>query len=164
VVRDPAWNLLPFTEKNLAASKRCCPAELWDDPRDQNRFWHIAYHTLFFLHLYLHESMAVIQAWEVRRKDYGQIEPFPWDPVKRPEVSEFYSQAKILAFWEVSSPFLNIPVPVMTLTGSSGFDWLPFDKLGLQFYSLRHFQQHVEELMESQSSRAGISVDWKVLH
>jgi len=29
-----------------------CPVSLWDDRRYRNRFWHIAYHALFYTHLY----------------------------------------------------------------------------------------------------------------
>ncbi|MEZ4615730.1 MAG: hypothetical protein R2867_09495 [Caldilineaceae bacterium] len=31
-----------------------CPDALWDDPNDKTKFWHIAYHALFYTHLYLH--------------------------------------------------------------------------------------------------------------
>ena len=30
-----------------------CPDSVWDDPEHKNRFWHIAYHTLFYTHLCL---------------------------------------------------------------------------------------------------------------
>jgi len=31
----------------------------------------------------------------------------------------------------------------------SGFDWLPFDKLELQFYNIRHIMQHTGESASS---------------
>ena len=33
-----------------------CPQSLWADPQDKNQFWHIAYHALFYTHLYLQAS------------------------------------------------------------------------------------------------------------
>ena len=33
-----------------------CPEQLWHTPETKNQFWHIAYHTLFYTHLYLHRS------------------------------------------------------------------------------------------------------------
>jgi predicted kinase len=35
-----------------------CPDALWNDPADKNRFWHVAYHALFYTHLYLQPTDA----------------------------------------------------------------------------------------------------------
>src|SRR5690242_11533301 len=35
-----------------------CPAEEWSDTRHKNAFWQLAYHTLFFTHLYLQQNEA----------------------------------------------------------------------------------------------------------
>ena len=35
-----------------------CPEDLWDRVEDGNRSWHIAYHALFYTHLYLQDSLA----------------------------------------------------------------------------------------------------------
>jgi hypothetical protein len=51
-------------------------------------------------------------------------------------------------------------VPQLNLEAASGFDWLPFGKLELQFYTIRHIQQHTGELMERLGSRAGVEVNW----
>ena len=40
----------------------------------------------------------------------------------------------------------------LDLDASSGFQWLPFGKLELQFYTIRHLQQHAGELMERRLS------------
>ena len=42
----------------------------------------------------------------------------------------------------------------------SGFPWLPFGKLELQFYSIRHVQSHAGELAERLSAMHGIDIDW----
>ncbi|HNS50851.1 MAG TPA: hypothetical protein PKO09_06665 [Anaerolineae bacterium] len=41
----------------------------------------------------------------------------------------------------------------------SGFHWLPFSKLELRHYSIRHLQQHTGELMERLGARSGVSVN-----
>jgi hypothetical protein len=48
----------------------------------------------------------------------------------------------------------------MDLEAVSGFAWLPFARLELQLYAIRHVQQHVGELTERLGSRESISVDW----
>ena len=51
-------------------------------------------------------------------------------------------------------------VPRLNLEAESGFGWLPFGKLELQFYTIRHLQQHTGELMERIGTRAGVEIDW----
>jgi hypothetical protein len=34
-----------------------CPESMWDAPDPPNRFWQLAYHTLFYTHLYLQPSL-----------------------------------------------------------------------------------------------------------
>ena len=50
-------------------------------------------------------------------------------------------------------------VSTLVFDGPSGFYWLKFSKFELQFYSIRHIQQHVGELMERLGLDAG-EIDW----
>ena len=57
-----------------------CPAEIWADPEPKNKFWHMAFHALFFTHFYLHPTqvyMAVsnlflffLLVWVQKRKRF----------------------------------------------------------------------------------------------
>jgi len=51
-------------------------------------------------------------------------------------------------------------LPQTDLEAESGFYWLPFNKLELQFYNIRHIQQHTGELYERLGTRANIELDW----
>ena len=51
-------------------------------------------------------------------------------------------------------------VDALDLQAESGFDWLPFNKLELQFYNIRHIQQHTGELCERLGTVGDIEVDW----
>lgn len=51
-------------------------------------------------------------------------------------------------------------VPQVNLEAASGFDRLPFSKLELLLYTIRHIQQHTGELMERLGSRAGVEIHW----
>jgi hypothetical protein len=46
------------------------------------------------------------------------------------------------------------------MNAESGFHWLPFNKLELQFYNIRHLQQHVGELSEQLSDKTGLEIRW----
>jgi hypothetical protein len=48
----------------------------------------------------------------------------------------------------------------MDLEAQSGFYWLPFGKLELQFYNIRHIQQHTGELCERVGAIGDIEVEW----
>lgn len=51
-------------------------------------------------------------------------------------------------------------MPRLNLEAASGFEWLPFNKLELQIYSIRHIQQHAGELMERLGTRADAEIAW----
>lgn len=55
---------------------------------------------------------------------------------------------------------VEIQVDAMDLTAESGFDWLPFNKLELQFYNIRHVQQHTGELSERLGAHGEVEVGW----
>lgn len=50
-------------------------------------------------------------------------------------------------------------LPAVDLDAASGFHWLPFTKMELQIYSIRHIMMHTGELAE-QLGQTGIQVDW----
>ena len=54
-----------------------CPEPLWNAPDDQNKTWHVAYHALFYTHLYLQASVKDFQAWENHRPGHESLGPLP---------------------------------------------------------------------------------------
>ena len=48
----------------LAQAITQCPAQLWAYSIDQNQFWHVAYHALFYTHLYLQPTEDDFRPWE----------------------------------------------------------------------------------------------------
>ena len=128
-----------------------CPAALWDDPDDKNRFWHVAYHALFYTHLYLAPSLDDFVAWPGHRAGYERMETPPAPP---------YSPADLLVFLAECGAHAARLLPTLDFAAPSGFHWLPMTKLEVQFYTLRHLQTHVGELAERLSQRADIDVGW----
>ena len=63
------------------------PDEAWDRDEDRNRTWHLAYHTLFFVHLYLQRSEADFEPWEGHREHYDHMGHLPWPPPGEPELA-----------------------------------------------------------------------------
>ena len=44
----------------LEEAIRACPEDLWTDPGFKNTFWHVAYHAIFYTHLF---SIIAITFW-----------------------------------------------------------------------------------------------------
>lgn len=46
-----------------------CPDDLWLDMRPKNAFWQVAYHSLFFAHLYVGQDEAAFTPWAEHQRD-----------------------------------------------------------------------------------------------
>jgi hypothetical protein len=138
-----------------------CPDSMWIDPQPKNKFWHIAFHAIFYTHLYLQPSEGDFKAWEKHRDEYEFMGPLPWPPHDEPKIGEPYTKGEVLEYLQLCQEQVVEIVPTLDLESSeSGFYWLPFNKLELQFYSIRHLQQHTGELCERLGMQAGLDVDW----
>jgi DinB superfamily len=127
-----------------------CPPDLWDRPEDKNRFWQVAYHALFYTHLYLQPKEQDFVAWD-RHQDGSHRMEHQGQP---------YTKEDILEYLGVCREQVEARVPSLDTHAPSGFDWLTFNKLELQFYNIRHLQQHTGELCERLGSTSDIEVPW----
>jgi hypothetical protein len=138
-----------------------CPDDLWNAPQDHNKFWHVAYHAVFYTHLYLSTREEEFTPWEHHREDAQFMGPKPWPPHDLPKLGEPYLREDLIAYIDYCWQFVDTQVPALDLGGPSGFAWQSISKLEMQIYNIRHIQQHTGELMERLGSRAGIDVDWR---
>jgi hypothetical protein len=137
-----------------------CPDSIWNSPNDKTKFWHIAYHALFYTHLYLQDSEQTFTPWPKHRKEYQFIGQVPWPPHAPPQIGEPYDKETVLEYLTFCQRQVADRVPQVDLEAASGFDWLPFNKFELQLYTIRHIQQHTGELMERLGTRAGAEIRW----
>jgi hypothetical protein len=136
-----------------------CPADLWDDPQAKDQFWQIAYHALFYTHLYLQESETAFRPWAKYRKDYHFLGPIPWEGNRMPDIGEPYTQIEVLEYLALCREEGQARLAEIDFAGPSGFEWLPFTKLELQIYIIRHLQQHTGELGMRLGGR-GVEIGW----
>jgi len=122
-----------------------CPEALWDAPGNQDKFWRKSYHALLYAHLYLQSVEQDFVPWEKHHDPDGEV------PFTKDEVLEY------LSFVEKQ---VADRIPATNLEAESGFHWLPFDKLELQFYNIRHIQQHTGELYERLGAYENIELAW----
>jgi hypothetical protein len=98
--------------------------------------------------------------WSKHRTEYEFLGPLPWPPHKEPDIGEPYTRPEILEYLDLCRNEVQERVPLLDLQAGSGFDWLPFDKLELQFYNIRHLQHHTGQLVDRLRTREGIGVGW----
>jgi hypothetical protein len=132
-----------------------CPDALWNDREHKNRFWHIAYHALFYTNFYLSKSADTYTPWKHQRDECLSLETEGDINAIEP-----YTKAELLAYVQYSQEQSEAAIDALDLEAESGFYWLPFNKLELQFYNIRHTQQHTGELCERLGTLAGIDVGW----
>lgn len=133
-----------------------CPESLWDHPEDQTKFWQIAYHSLFYTHLYLQDTRDDFRPWAKHRDKFEALDA----PREASESVEPYTRSDILEYLALCQQQIDEKTARLDLEAASGFYWLPFSKAELQFYNIRHLQQHTGELMERLGTRAHVEVDW----
>lgn len=141
---------LEMLKQNILA----CPEAVWFDPADQNKSSQIAYHALYWIHMYLQESEQAFQPWSGHREEYrlagGGVEG-PIEPATKELVLDYLAFCQVQVVEKVSTMDLDV---------LSAYEWVPVTMFELQLYSLRHIMQHVGELLERLGARASIEGDW----
>jgi hypothetical protein len=137
-----------------------CPESLWLAPEYPNKFWHIAYHVLYCTHMYLQNSCEEFKEWKKHRENYQWLGGLPWAPNERPKIETPYTQEEILEYLAICCQEIDTKVPRLDLNAPSGFHWLPFGKLELQLYNLRHIAHHTGQLIDRLRTVAQIGIAW----
>ncbi len=143
----------------LAQSIERCPEELWSDQKYPSPFWRIAYHALFFTHLYIQPTIEQFKAWPQHREEAEMLGSLPWPPHRKALDVPPYSKEEVLEYLAFCKQQVSEKMSTLDLEAGSGFDWLAFSKLETLLYELRHLQQHIGELDERLGVQ-GIQVDW----
>ena len=139
-----------------------CPEPLWVAPEFPNKFWHIAYHVLFCTHVYLHNSYDEFIPWKKHRENYQWLGRVPWPPYEQPKIETPYSKDEILEYLGICRQEIALKVPSLDLNAPSGFHWLPFSKLELQLYNIRHIHHHTGQLVDRLRTVCRIGIAWIV--
>jgi hypothetical protein len=144
----------------LRQAVELCPVELWLDSAPRNRFWHIAYHAVFYTHFYLHASEAEFRPWSGHQANSQYLGPRPWASQEPAPAIEPCTREKVLEYLELCFGEVAFRIQADALDGESGFSWLPFNRLETHLYSLRHLQHHTGQLTDRLRLGADVGVAW----
>ncbi len=146
-----------------------CPDDLWVSRDYRNRYWHIAYHTLYFTHMYLQPRLEDFRPWEHHQTGIHNMEDVPPEeiidleelPHRPPQTGEPYTKAQLLEYWRMCDRMVDRCVDALDLESPTcGFDWYKIPKLEHQIVSIRHIQHHTAQLGERLRKVADIGLKW----
>jgi len=120
---------------------RKCPLEHWEGKIANGSFRQVAYHTLFFVDLYLSPSEAAFTLCDVHHRG--------GDERLSTAISAGLTQQETLAYLAICRQKAWDTLAGATpesLQRESGFSGLPFTRGELHLYNIRHVQHHAGQL------------------
>jgi hypothetical protein len=140
------------------------PEERWEADRRVNAPWQLAYHSLFFTHLYLQPEVAAFRPWKGHRSQVQHEDGIagPADPGNDlPLIPDPYTKAQVLEYLAFCDALVDEAVAALDLLSpQSGFHWYPIGKLEHQLVNLRHVQHHTAQLADRLRNDAGLGTRW----
>jgi hypothetical protein len=146
------------------------PEHVWTSDAYPNRTWRMAYHTLYYTHLYLGKRLQDFRPWpqhqtHVQDMDDVHCEPeldeFLELPDRPPLTGRPYSPAQVLSYWSLVDDMVDHAVDAMDLGAKeSGFPWAKLGKAEHQMMNIRHIQHHTAQLADRLRNRVNVGVDW----
>ncbi len=131
-----------------------CPDELWLSRSLRNQMWRVAYHALFYAHLYVQPTAQDFVPWPKHRDEVES------DPEHERADAEPYSRQDLLEYLDFCKEEAKRRIATVDLHTDSGFSWYPISKIEMQFVNIRHIQQHAGEMAEQLSDKTGIQINW----
>lgn len=156
---------------SLAMLRECierCPDDLWYDTTPTNAYWQIAYHALYFAHMYLEPDEAAFRPWEHEQGNVQHPDAIPGraDPAStQPLIPNPYTKAQVLAYWQHCDDMVDAAVRSLDLQSPEcGFHWYRAPKLEHQIVNLRHIQNHTAQLGDRLRAATGTGIRWVGAH
>ena len=135
------WHQFGAAIDMLDNAMRACPDDLWGDRSQRQEFWYVAFHTLFFLDLYLSDS----------DKEFAPPAPFTLDEMDErgllPE--RVYTKEELQKYLEHGRKKCRVTISAMTEENANrrcGFVWLDLSLAEMLLYNMRHVQHHAGQL------------------
>ena len=141
-----------------------CPDAMWLGTEHVNAFWQIAYHAVYFAHLYLQPNETAFRPWAEHQGDVQNPDGIasPPDPKSTlPLIPKPYTKAQVLPYWSICDRIVDGAVDALDLgSAESGFSWYQMPKLEHQIVNIRHVQHHAAQLADRLRFGAGVGVRW----
>ena len=139
--RAITWGQCGAAIDMLENAMRACPDALWGDRSRKPEFWYVAFHTLFFLDLYLSDSEVGFQP----------PSPFTLDEMDERGLlpDRVYAKEELLRYLAHGREKCRTVIAAMTAEKAGrrcGFSWLDLSAGEMLLYNMRHVQHHAAQL------------------
>lgn len=133
-----------------------CPDDLWVKEGKLPTFWQIAYHALFYAHLYMMPDLDSFVPWAKHRDEHESME------VPTPSGQHPYTQSELLEYCDHVASLVDATVDRLDLASPTcGFYWYRIPKLDHEILSIRHVEQHVGQLDALLRLEGLEALDWQ---
>lgn len=162
--RGTIWRQFSAAIDMLENAMRACPDELWSerlwrDPAQQpglSEFWYVAYHTLFWLDLYLSGSV----------EGFAPPAPFTLDELDPAGLlpARTYTKDELITYLNHDRTKCQVTVKALTderARQSCKFSWGEISFLELLFDNMRHVQEHAAQLNMVLGQKVGSNPGWE---
>lgn len=139
--RASLWAQFGATIDMLENAIRACPDGLWGDRTRQPEFWHVAFHTLFYLDFYLSDGghgFAPPAVFTLTELDPTGILP-----------ERVYSKTEVLEYLEHGRRKARARIDTLTEESAKRrceFGWINLSVWESLLYNMRHVQHHAAQL------------------
>lgn len=133
-----------------------CDDALWTaQPPGTIAIWRIAHHTLWYTNLYASKDESHFRGWPGHRDDHQHIAPIFWEDNRAPTLGQPTTRQQMHEFADYVLRYVATSLADDDFTGPSGFPWLPFGRLEMHLYNMRHIQHHAAILSARVTSATG---------
>ena len=144
-------------------SVKRCPADQWEQSVGNFPFWHVAYHLLFYVDLYLSRDEHSFRPQGLHRENYQFFGQLPWPPheevkadvpLEKTAILEYIQHCREKAVKSIESETAE------SLQGPSGFSWYPISRVEFHINNIRHVQHHAAQMSLALRRSVGLNVGW----
>lgn len=140
-----------------------CPEEMWLSDRHANAFWQVAYHSLFFTHLYLQPNEEAFRPWKEHQSEVQYPDGYAGPANPHPLIPKPYTREQVLEYWTECDRMVDACIEKLTLTApADGFSWKRKSVPTAEFRigSLRHLQHGASLLAARLRAELDIGIEW----
>lgn len=139
--RKVLWGQFGGAIDMLENAIRACPDALWTNRDRSPEFWYLAYHTLFFLDLYLHDAV----------EGFAPPAPFTLDELDFSGVmpDRVYAKSELLSYLDHGRNLARARIAALapeTAHERCHYGWIEPTRLESLLYNMRHVQHHTAQL------------------
>lgn len=172
VLRSALKSQYHATLAMLRQAIELCPDDVWSQLGHGAPSWRIAYHALYYTHLYLQPGEASFTPWEHHQTGIQDLDDVPAPPHlqellelahRPPQTGVPYTKEEVLAYWDICDQMVAGAVDALdVLALETGFSWhMPSrSKVEQQVNSIRHIQHHTAQLAGRVHEASGVGVGW----